>query len=533
MANKSERVSMTNQAFEIGSQTDAIPIPSHTPIGVIGAGTMGSGIAQVAAVAGHRVKIFDTQTGAMARAIESIKAALRRGVARGTVSELEALAAVNRVVPVRGLEELADSGLVIEAIAENLELKQDVFQDVEKIVAPDCILATNTSSLSITELATALDRPERFVGMHFFNPAPLMELTEIVSGLATDPQIIATVAATAKAWNKTPVNARSTPGFIVNRVARPFYAEALRLLSERAADPATIDELVRESGGFRMGPFELMDLVGNDINFAVTQSVFRTSFFDPRFTPSLIQQEMVQAGFLGRKSGRGFYRYAPEANQPLPAFEPPASRPEKISFAEPRPVTGALLGRLQNAFPHASRSSRTDAAKLAQVNDAVLRLTDGRTASRVAHELGTPNVVLIDLAHDYGKARTLAISRSDQCSERAYRSIVGLLQTAGFNVVRLKDLPALVVMRIVTMVINEAADAVHYGVSNKCDVDLAMRKGVSYPAGPFGWAARLGTTTVYEVLQNLATCYGEDRYRTSPLIERSFWSGRRLDEATD
>ncbi len=201
---------------------------------------MGSGIAQVAAVAGHRVKIFDTQTGAMARAIESIKAALRRGVARRAVSEQEASAAVNRVIPVMGLEELADSGFVIEAIAENLELKQDVFQDVEKIVAPDCILATNTSSLSITELAMALDRPERFVGMHFFNPAPLMELTEIVSGLATDPQIIATVAATAKAWNKTPVHARSTPGFIVNRVARPFYAEALRLFSERAADPATV-----------------------------------------------------------------------------------------------------------------------------------------------------------------------------------------------------------------------------------------------------------------------------------------------------
>ena len=525
---------MTNQTFEIGSRTDAIPIPSHTPIGVIGAGTMGSGIAQVAAVAGHRVKIFDTQTGAMARAIESIKAALRRGIARRTVSEQEALAAVNRVVPVMGLEELADSGLVIEAIAENLELKQDVFQGVEKIVAPDCILATNTSSLSITELAMALDRPERFVGMHFFNPAPLMELTEIVSGLATDPQIIATVAATAKAWNKTPVHARSTPGFIVNRVARPFYAEALRLLSERAADPATIDELVRESGGFRMGPFELMDLVGNDINFAVTQSVFRASFFDSRFTPSLIQQEMVQAGFLGRKSGRGFYRYAPQTDRPLPAFEALTSSPQRIFFSEPQPITEALLERLQSAFPHASRFSRTtDPKQLSQADDAVLRLTDGRTASRVARELGIPNVVLIDLAHDYSQARTLAISRSDQCGDRAYHSIVGLLQAAGFNVVRLKDLPALVVMRIVTMIINEAADTVHHGLSNQCDVDLAMRKGVNYPAGPFAWATRLGTTPVYEVLHNLATHYGEDRYRTSPLIERSFWSGRRLDEATN
>jgi 3-hydroxybutyryl-CoA dehydrogenase len=523
---------MTDQTFKTSSRPESIP--SHTPVGVIGAGTMGSGIAQVAAVAGHLVKIFDTQTSAITRAIETVKASLRRGVARGTVSEEDASATVNRIVPVTKLEELADTGLVIEAIAENLALKQEVLRALEKIVARDCVLATNSSSLSITLLGSALDQPERFIGMHFFNPAPLMELIEIVSGLRTDPKIIAVVAATAKAWNKTPVHAKSTPGFIVNRVARPFYAEALRLLSEQAADPATIDELVRESGGFRMGPFELMDLVGNDINFAVTQSVFQASFFDPRFTPSLIQQEMVQAGFLGRKSGRGFYRYAPQTDRPLPAFEALTSSPERVHFSEPRPVTEALLERLQSAFPHASRFSRTtDPNHLAEADDAVLRLTDGRTASRVAHDLRIPNVGLIDLAYDYSQARTLAIARSDQCSDRAYRSIVGLLQAAGFNVVRLQDLPALVVMRIVTMIINEAADTVHHGVSNQSDIDLAMRKGVNYPVGPFAWATRLGTTPLYEVLRHLAAHYGEDRYRTSPLIERSFWSGRRLDEATN
>ena len=525
---------MTDQTFKTSSRPENIPIPSRTPIGVIGAGTMGSGIAQVAAVAGHLVKIFDTQTSAIARAIENVKANLRRGVARGTVSEEEASATVNRIIPVTKLEELADAGLVIEAIAENLALKQEVLRALEKIVGRDCVLATNTSSLSITELGTALDQPERFVGMHFFNPAPLMELTEIVSGLRTDPEIVAIVAATAKAWNKIPVHAKSTPGFIVNRVARPFYAEALRLLSEQAADATTIDELVRESGGFRMGPFELMDLVGNDINFAVTQSVFQASFFDPRFTPSLIQQEMVQAGFLGRKSGRGFYRYAPKTDRPSPAFEPAMSSPERIFLSEPRPVTETLLQALQNVFPHASRLSRsTDPSQLVQADDAVLRLTDGRTASRVARELGTPNVGLVDLAHDYSQARTLAIARSDQCSDRAYRSMVGLLQAAGFNVVRLKDLPGLAVMRIVTMIINEAADIVHHGVTNQCDVDLAMRKGVNYPVGPFAWATRLGATAVYEVLHHLSTHYGEDRYRISPLIARCFWSGRRLDEATN
>jgi 3-hydroxybutyryl-CoA dehydrogenase len=512
----------------------ALPIHRHATVGVIGTGTMGSGIAQVASGAGHPVKIFDAQPGAIVRAIENIEANLRQSVDRGKLSTKDASAIESRITPVSGLEKLADTALVIEAIVEIFEVKQEIFRQLERVVSPDCILATNTSSLSVTELAAALDKPERFVGMHFFNPAPLMELTEIVSGLATDPKIVATAAATAKAWNKTPVHAKSTPGFIVNRVARPFYAEALRLISEQAADPTTIDELVRESGGFRMGPFELMDLIGNDINFAVTESVFRASFFDPRFTPSLIQQELVRAGYFGRKSRRGFYRYDKEASRPSPTFEPPVQSPKELCFSEPQPITQALLERLQKSFPDASRSSvTTPANQVAQVDEALLRLTDGRTASRVAYELGTPNVVLIDLAYDYGKARTLAVARADQCSDQAYYSVVGLLQKAGFNVARLEDLPGLAVMRIVAMIINEAADTVHYGVSSKCDVDLAMCKGVNYPAGPFAWAGSLGTTILHEVLSNLAKHYGEDRYRTSPLIERNFWSGRRMNESAN
>jgi 3-hydroxybutyryl-CoA dehydrogenase len=525
---------MTRVSSETSARQRGVPISVNAPIGVIGTGTMGSGIAQVAASAGHVVKIFDAAPGAIARAVKNIETSLRKNVERGKLSEQAALATANRIVPVTKLKELADSGLIIEAIVEDLETKRELLRQVEKIVPTDCILATNTSSLSVTELAAALDRPERFVGMHFFNPAPLMELTEIIRGLTTDPKTIGTAAATAKAWNKTPVLAKSTPGFIVNRVARPFYAEALRLLSEQAADPATIDELVRESGGFRMGPFELMDLIGNDINFAVTQSVFRASFFDPRFTPSLIQQELIQAGFLGRKSGRGFYRYDKEAPPPLPVFAPRMPSPGTILFSQAQPATELLLKRLRRSFPLASdRSASADSNQLAQVDNAVLRLTDGRTASRVAHELGTPNTVLVDLAYDYGKARTLAVARADQCGDHAYRSAVGLLQAAGFNVVSLKDLPGLAVMRVVAMIINEAADAVHYGVSNQSDVELAMGKGVNYPAGPFAWAAKLGTAMVYQVLKNLGTHYGEDRYRISPLLERSFWSGRRLDETAN
>jgi 3-hydroxybutyryl-CoA dehydrogenase len=522
---------MTDQMTGQAPWENAVPFPARTTVAVVGAGTMGSGIAQVAATAGHQVKIFDTRAQAISQGIESVKASLRRGVARGQLSEQAASAAVARIVPVSGLDAFADAGLVIEAIVEDLQTKREIFRQLEKVVSEDCLLATNTSSLSVTELAVTLGQPGRFVGIHFFNPAPLMELIEIVIGLSTSPKTVAIAGATARAWNKIPVLSRSTPGFIVNRIARPFYAEALRLLTEQAADIATIDELVRESGGFAMGPFELMDFIGNDINFAVTQSVFQASFFDSRFRPSFIQQELVQSGFFGRKSGRGFYRYTPDADQVRPVFEPAARTPEKAVFSEAQPAN-ALLERVQSGFPHATRSSRTSTAnQLIQTGNALLCLTDGRTASQLACELRIPNVVLLDLAFDYGKARTLAVARADQCTDSAYHSMVGLLQAGGFNVIRLRDLPALAVMRMVTMIINEAADAVHYGVSSRHDIDLAMRKGANYPCGPFAWSAKLGTRTLRQVLKNLAASYGEDRYRISPLVDQSFWSGRRLDES--
>jgi 3-hydroxybutyryl-CoA dehydrogenase len=516
---------MTDQGSDFSDQ--ASPILPGTTVGIVGAGTMGSGIAQVAAAAGHPVKIYDPQPGAIERALASVEAGLRRHKRSANFPEQEVLAIQSRLAPVDGLDELAGAGLVIEAISENLDAKRALFRDLEKVVSADCILATNTSALSVTELAASLSRPERLIGMHFFNPAPVMELVEVISGLATDPELAAKAAATARAWNKTPVHARSTPGFIANRVARPFYAEALRLMSEQAADPASLDELVREAGGFRMGPFELMDLIGNDINFAVTQSVFHASFCDSRFAPSLIQQELVQAGFLGRKSGRGFYRYGPGSHRPLPSFEPQRPPPEKISFSNPPPFAELLSGRLQAQFPHAALSSASaNSYQIATADSAALFLTDGKTASQLGYELDLANVVLVDLAYDYSRARTLGITLSDRCSEPAYSSAVGLLQAAGFNIISLADLPGLAVMRIVTMIVNEGADAVHYGVGNRSDIDLATRKGLNYPVGPFAWAAKLGTATVYRVLQNIATHYGESRYRTSPLIKYSFWSGR-------
>jgi 3-hydroxybutyryl-CoA dehydrogenase len=281
---------------------------SDTPVFVVGAGIMGTGIAQVAAQAGHPVRLFDAREGAAESARSKLASTLDGLAAKGRIAPDQASAVAARVASASSLAEAASAGIVIEAIVEELEAKRALFRDLEQIVGAGTILASNTSSISITALAKGLGVPGRLVGMHFFNPVPLMKLVEVVSGLATDADVAEAVFALAKRWGKTAVHARSTPGFIVNRIARPYYAEALALLHERLAEPAAIDACLR-GAGFRMGPCELMDLIGHDTNFAVTQSVFEANFYDKRFQPSLVQREMVDGGLLGRKSGRGFYSY--------------------------------------------------------------------------------------------------------------------------------------------------------------------------------------------------------------------------------
>jgi 3-hydroxybutyryl-CoA dehydrogenase len=327
------------------------------------------------------------------------------------------------------------------------------------------------------------------------------------------------------------VHAKSTPGFIVNRVARPFYGEALRLLLEQAGDCATIDAVMREAGGFRMGPFELMDLIGHDVNFSVTQSVFHAYFCDPRFTPSVLQQEMVNAGFLGRKSGRGFYRYGPDAVAPQSHVEAPQPRPEFVDCSTLSGPALLLAERLRasgvNFGLHRAEIDEEDTAAF-YCNGAALHLTDGRSATERARANNHPDTVLFDLALDYRAAKRIAVSRADQCSLQAYNSVVGLLQGAGFVVSRLDDVPALAVMRTVAMLANEAFDAVHHGVCTEAGVDLALQKGVNYPRGPLAWADAVGLAHIDAVLSNLAAGYGEDRYRVSPLLRRKLARGGAL-----
>jgi 3-hydroxybutyryl-CoA dehydrogenase len=501
-------------------------LSAETPVGVIGAGAMGAGIAQVAAQAGHPVRLFDVAEGAVDKAIAEIAGRLRRSAEKGRTEPEAAEDAIARLAPAGTLAEMAGCGLVVEAVAERLDVKRAVFAELEAACGPEAILATNTSSLSIDAIARELERPGRVAGMHFFNPAPVMQLVEVVSGLLTEPEVARTVFDTAAAWGKAPVHARSTPGFIVNRVARPFYAEALRLIEERATDAATVDTLIREAGGFRMGPLELTDLIGQDVNGTVTQSVFESYFQDPRYKPSRVQVALVEAGRLGRKSGRGFYDYGGDA-KPEAATEASRPCPSPLVLAGDLGHAHALAERLQGKGVEFELDDGLGEFRLP--SGGLLCPSDGRLATEVAAEYGA-SVVLFDLCLDYETAPRIAVAPSDGCTRETLDEAIGLLQAAGFAVARIDDAPGLVVLRTVAMLANEAAEALHHGIADAAGIDTAMTKGTNYPLGPLAWADRLGADLIVAVLDNLADVYGDARYRASPRLRRLALSGGRFHD---
>lgn len=287
-------------------------------VGVIGCGTMGSGIAQVAATANCKVVVYDVNEEALEKSKVALEKILNRLVEKGRIDNDKMESIVGLISYSSDLNDFSDAQFVIEAIVENPEIKKSVFQNLEAIVSEDCIIASNTSSLSITSLAACLKKPERFIGVHFFNPAPLMKLVEIIPAIQTDDSVLKSTKDEVDRWGKTTVQVKDTPGFIVNKVARPFYSEALRIYEEGIADCATIDWAMRSLGRFRMGPFQLMDFIGNDVNYTVTETVFKAFYYDPRYKPAFAQKRLSEAGYLGRKSGRGYYNYAEGAENPQP-----------------------------------------------------------------------------------------------------------------------------------------------------------------------------------------------------------------------
>ncbi|MFF1693481.1 3-hydroxyacyl-CoA dehydrogenase [Streptomyces sp. NPDC058257] len=488
-----------------------------SPVAVVGTGTMGQGIAQVALLAGHPVRLYDAVEGQATTAAAAIGARLDRLVEKGRLTADDRSAAGSRITPVDGLADLAGCGLVIEAVLEQLPVKQSLFEELEKIVDEDCLLATNTSSLSVTAIAGTLGKPGRFVGLHFFNPAPLLPLVEVVSGSATDETAATRAYETARAWGKTPVRSADTPGFIVNRIARPFYAEALRLHEERAADPATIDAVLRESGGFKMGPFELTDLIGQDVNEAVTRSVWESFFQDPKFTPSLAQRRLVESRRLGRKSGQGWYAYGDDAPRPEPHTAAPAKAPESVALHGDLFPADALVDLIRKAGIRVGRGKGVPSYPgfIELPSGAQLAPADGSAADASAEP-----TIHFDLALDYRSATRIALAPSSRVDEQALKEATGLFQALGKKVSVIGHTPGMIVARTVWMLIDFALDAVGREVADAEDIDTAMRLGVNYPLGPIEWGRRLTAYRVAEALDLLNDEYPNGRYAPSQALRR-------------
>ena len=517
--------------------------PPGSPVAVVGAGTMGAGIALVAAQSGHPVRLLDVRDGAAQDAVDALRAKLTSLAERGKVDADDARLASERLGAAESVADLGDAGLVVEAVAEDLEVKRALFRDVEAVVGDDALLATNTSSLSVTAVAASLRRPERVVGLHFFNPADRMRLVEVVRGDATSEAVVEAAVELARAWGKTPVVCTSTPGFIVNRVARPYYGEAQRMVEEGVADAATIDAVLREAGGFPLGPFELTDLVGQDVNLAVSKSVWQLTFHDPRYAPTVFQQRLVDAGRYGRKSGYGVYPYGSDgkATDAEPRTEPARPAPERVvlhhvedddGFAVMRP----FLERVERAGVHVERLL-LDVEDLEDDDEVGIELPGGAVLREVNGSsplddwaAGEGGVVHLDWAHDPATCTRVALSPSPQCPREAVEAAVALCQAAGVAVSVVAPTPAGVVARTVSMLVNEAVELVLRREASAEDVDVAMILGTSYPSGPLQWGDRLAEAGVDVgwFVSELNDQFPIGRYRPSPGFQLAAARGVRL-----
>lgn len=491
-------------------------------VAVIGAGTMGIGIAQVAASAGLRVLLFDVNQDVLNHSLSTMTLRLRKRVEQGKAKPEVTEAIIAKIAVAKSLSALSDAQLVIEAVAEKLEIKQAIFSELEGICNEKTIFASNTSSLSITAIGKQLTHPERLAGLHFFNPAPVMKLVEVIRGLETSDTVTKQLKELTLSFGKVPVVCRSTPGFIVNRVARPFYAETLRALEEQIASPATLDSAIRDAGGFAMGPLQLTDLIGHDVNYAVTESVFQAFGYDPRFQTSLMQLELVQAGHLGRKSKQGFYHYDDNKPQPLPSVA------EKIHLDQPQnikargdwqifPEFAQLL--TENGISLEGLTQHSEQSPTLIVNDVIIMLTNGELTSSHA-QTQKQAVVHFDLSANYLAATTITLSCAAQNNAQQNQQAIAFFQSLGKHVIVLPDYPALLTMRTVAMLCNEALDIVNKGIATALDTDNAMCFGVNYPKGPLAWGMQLGWQRVLSVLENLAQFYGDTRYRPNPLLRQ-------------
>jgi 3-hydroxybutyryl-CoA dehydrogenase len=515
--------------------------PART-IGVLGAGTMGAGIAQLAARSGARTLLHDPIPEALQRGAKRVVEGLQKEAAKGKLSAAEAQAAAGRLEAVESIEGLAACELVIEAAPERLDLKHELYRELSRVVSEQCVLATNTSSLPVTAVAAAATHPERVVGMHFFNPAPVMALLEVIAGMRSSDAALALATATGEAMGKTTIRATDGPGFLVNRCNRPFGLEALRLLSEQIADVQTIDRIVRLEGGFRMGPFELSDLVGVDTGFDVARSFYELGFGEPRWRPSPIQARMVAAGLHGRKSGQGYYDYSGDGPHRPDDPEPPAGGRASDPAGDSEGLVvicgeGVLAGELRTAAVQAGYEVRGPHDAQHELPALIIECGEGDSAR------GGPRVVLCDsgslasldpggpsvgfhVLPPFQKAGLVELTRSEHSSPAAVSRAERFFTALGKHTAWVGDAPGLVLGRIVCQVINESAFALGEGVGSAADIDTGMKLGMNHPRGPLEWADEIGLDHVLTVLEALSDEYREERYRPAPALRRLVLSER-------
>jgi 3-hydroxybutyryl-CoA dehydrogenase len=482
-------------------------------LAVIGTGVMGRGIAQVAAQAGIRVLLHDSRPGAAREAKGAVAAQLERLREKGRIGDEESRRAQANLIVCDSLSALSSCPIVIEAIAEDLSAKRELFAALEAIVAADCLIASNTSSFSITAIAAACKRPERVAGLHFFNPVPLMKVVEVIDGLLTAPWVGEALSALVVRFGHRPVRAKDTPGFIVNHAGRGYGTEALRILGEGIAEFQEIDRILRDVAGFRLGPFELFDLTGLDVSHPVMESIFRQYYDEPRYRPSPITGQRVNAGLFGRKSGRGFYGHAAGRQEDIPEPAAPNARPESV-WVSSLELGGRLVELLRPLGAHLDRGLKPASQSLCLVAP----LGYDATTAALEEELDPARTVAVDCLFPADKRRTLMTTPLTSPEMRA--AAHGLLAGDGIPVTVIRDSPGFVAQRVIAQIVNIACDIAQQRIASPADIDAAVTLGLGYPRGPLAWGNAIGPDKILKILERLHEFYGDPRYRASPWLKR-------------
>lgn len=503
---------------------DSTPDPSSPQIiGVVGCGAMGRGIVQIAALAGCEVKMFDAVPGAAHSAKQALADMLEKLQQKGKLTAEAATAALARMRPVESLAALADCDLAIEAVVEKLEVKRALFADLEAVLRPAAILASNTSSLSITAIAAGCTHPERVAGYHFFNPVPLMRVVEVIEGALTAAPVAATLAALARRMGHTPIRAQDTPGFVVNHAGRGFGTEALRIAGEGVADFATIDRVLREAAGFRLGPFELFDLTALDVSHPVMESIYHQYYEEPRYRPSVITAQRLTAGLLGRKTGQGFYSYSDGRQQTPAEPAPPPARPNAVWVS---PSVPAACAQVQQLVVDLRCTLDTGAVPR---TDALLVVTPlGEDASCIAARdgLDASRVVALDTLTPLSRRRTLMTTPATTPEMRA--AAHGLFASDNVPVSVIRDSAGLIAQRVIATIVNIGCDIAQQQIATPADIDLAVTLGLGYPQGPLAMGDAYGAPRLLAILDALLALSGDPRYRPSPWLRRRAQLGLSL-----